>query len=100
MTPQLFTRENVSSLKWPSTVDSDYAQRYLLPIMQDLGRYISNVHLTQLMIAQVDDVIIPLTVSDFHPQNTYTCSPYSHYVSYGGFEEVKHLGNPPMEALI
>ena len=42
----------------------------------------------------------PITVSDFHPDNSYTVSPYSHYVSYGGYEEVKHLNNPPVEALI
>jgi hypothetical protein len=100
MTSQLFTRENLSSLAWPRTVDGDYAQRYLLPIMQNPARYIKNVHHTRLMIAQVEDVIIPITVSDFHPQNSYTCSPYSHYVSYGGFEEVKHLGNPPVEAIV
>jgi hypothetical protein len=100
MNVQLFTRENISSLAWPSTVDSDYAQQYLLPIMDDPGKYIGNVHHTQLMVALVDDVIIPISVSDFHPDNTYTCSPYSHYVSYGGFEEVKHLNNPPLQAVI
>jgi hypothetical protein len=52
------------------------------------------------MIAKVDDILIPITISDFHIQNTYTCSPYSHYISYGGFEEVKHLNNPPVEVLI
>ncbi len=102
MTPsaRLFTRENIASLEWPSTADGEYARRYLLPMMEDPQKYIKNVHHTQLMIAQVDDVIVPITVSEFHPDNTYTCSPYSHYVSYGAFEEVKHLNNPPLEALI
>jgi hypothetical protein len=96
----LFTRENISSLEWPSTVDGRYARSYLLPMMENPQKYIKNVHRTQLMIARVDDVIIPITISDFHPHNTYTCSPYSHYVSYGGLEEVKHLNNPPLEALV
>jgi hypothetical protein len=39
-------------------------------------------------------------VTDFHPENTFTCSPYSHYISYGGYEEVHRLKNPPVEALI
>ncbi len=97
---RLYTRENISSITWPSTEDGEYARQYLLPMMDDPQKYIKNVYNTQLMIAKVEDVIIPITVSDFNIQNTYTCSPYSHYVSYGGFEEVKHLNNPPVEALI
>ena len=98
---ELFTRENISSLIWPSTPDGDYARRYLLPMMLDgAQKYIKNIYNTRLMLVKVDEVIIPITISDFHPDNTYTVSPYSHYVSYGGFEEVKHLNNPPIEALI
>lgn len=98
---ELFTRENISSLIWPSTPDGDYARRYLLPMMLDgAQKYIKNIYNTRLMLVKVDEVIIPITISDFHPDNTYTVSPYSHYVSYGGFEEVKHLNNPPVEVLI
>ncbi len=101
MKPELFTHENIHTLTFPQTEDGDYARRYLLPMMMDgAQKYISNVHNTQLMLAKVDNVIVPITISDFHPENTYTVSPYSHYVSYGGFEEVKHLNNPPVEALI
>ncbi|MBC7879353.1 MAG: GNAT family N-acetyltransferase [Anaerolineales bacterium] len=97
----LYTRENIHTIEWPSTPDGDYARRYLLPLMMDgPQKYIKNVYSTQLMLAKVDNVIIPITISDFHPDNTYTVSPYSHYVSYGGFEEVKHLNNPPLEVLI
>ena len=99
--PALYTRENIHAIEWPSTPDGDYARRYLLPMMQNgPQRYIQNVHDTQLMVVKIDDVIIPITISGFHSGNTYTVSPYSHYVSYGGFEEVKHLNNPPAEALI
>ena len=101
MQAELFTRENIHTLSFPQTEDGDYARRYLLPmVLNGAEKYIQNVHNTQLMLAKVDDLIIPITTSDFHPDNTYTCSPYSHYVSYGGYEEVKHLNNPPAEALI
>jgi len=86
---------------FPPTPDGDYARRYLIPIMtRGAETFIRNVHNTQMMIARVDDVILPVTVTDFHPDNTYTVSPYSHYISYGGFEEVKRLNNPPVEWLI
>jgi hypothetical protein len=100
VTPQLYTRENINEIQWPSTADGEYARNYLPPIMENPQKYIKNVHNTRLMVAKAGDVILPITVSDFHPQNTYTVSPYSHYVSYGGFEEVKHLNNPTVEALI
>jgi hypothetical protein len=52
------------------------------------------------MAVKVGETVIPITVTDFHPQNTYTVSPYSHYVSYGGLEEVKHLNNPLAETVV
>jgi hypothetical protein len=98
---ELFTRENIHTLIWPATPDGEYARNYLLPMMMDGPEtYIRNVHNTRLMIAKVEDVIIPLSLSDFHPGNTYTVSPYSHYISYGGYEEVKHLNNPLLEGLV
>jgi hypothetical protein len=85
----------------PPTSNGDYARRYLVPLMQNgPQKYIRNVHNTQMMIARVEDVVFPVTVTDFHPDNTYTVSPYSHYISYGGFEEVQRLNNPPVEWLI
>jgi len=101
MKAELFTRENIDLFDWPSTPDGDYARRYLLPMIRDgAQKYIRNVHNTELMIAKIDDVIFPISITDFHPENSYTCSPYSHYVSYGGFEEVKRLNNPQAEFFI
>ena len=101
MKAELFTRENIASLDWPSTPDGNYARRYLLPMTQDgPQKYIRNVHNTELMVAKIEDVILPISVTDFHPENTYTCSPYSHYISYGGFEEVERLKNPLAEFFI
>lgn len=101
MNAELFNRENIDSLRWPSTPDGEYARNYLLPMIQDgPQKYIRNVHNTEVMIAKVDETLLPITVTDFHPKNTYTVSPYSHYISYGGYEEVRHLENPPVEALI
>lgn len=99
--PELFTRESIQALPFPQTADGDYARHYLTPLMtDDPQKYIRNVYNTQLMAVKVDDVILPITITDFHPENTYTVSPYSHYVSYGGLEEVKHLNNPLAEVVV
>ena len=101
MRAEFFTRENIHALQFPPTEDGDYARHYLLPLItDDIQKYIRNVYNTQLMAVKVGETIIPVTVTDFHPQNTYTVSPYSHYVSYGGLEEVKHLENPLAEFLV
>jgi hypothetical protein len=101
MRAELFTKDNIASLDWPGTPDGNYARQYLSPFILDgPAKYIRNVHDTQLMVARFGDLLLPVSISDFHPDNTYTCSPYSHYVSYGGFEEVQRLKNPPLETVI
>jgi hypothetical protein len=54
-------------------------------------RYIANVHATELAAVRVDDVVLPITISAYHPANSYVCSPYNHYFSYG-LEELGKLG--------
>ena len=101
MQAELFTCKNIRALRFPDTDDGDYARRYLIPLMTEgLQKYIRNAYNTQLMAVKVGETIIPVTVTDFHPQNTYTVSPYSHYVTYGGLDEVKHLKNPLAEILV
>lgn len=101
MQAELFTRENIHSLPFPSTDDGEYARRYLIPLMtEDPQKYIRNVYNTELMAVKVGETIIPITRTDFHSQNTYTVSPFSHYVSYGGLEEVKHLNNKLAEIAV
>jgi hypothetical protein len=98
---ELYTRENIGGLAWPDTVDGKYARDYLMPFFQNgASIYMRNVHNTSLMAVKVGDTVLPITVTDFHPENTYTVSPYSHYISYGGFEEVERLNNPIAEAAI
>jgi len=101
MDVQLYRRADLASLDWPATPDGDYARRYLVPFIQDgPQKYIRNVHNTEMLVAKVGEALLPITVTDFHPDNTFTCSPYSHYISYGGFEEVHRLNNPMLETLI
>lgn len=96
---QLYSHQ--AEVAWPDSYDGRYARAYLTPFFEQAPhRLIANVYNTELRVAQVGDLVLPLTLSDFHPANSYVCSPYSHYVSYGGFEEVERLGNPAAERLI
>jgi hypothetical protein len=96
---ELYERSSLGRLNWPATPDGDYARRYLTPFMEHGPRtYIANAH-TTLQVLKVDDVILPITPTTFHPANSYVCSPYTHYVTYGQ-EEFAALRNPPLEAAL
>lgn len=95
----LFDAATINTLRWPLTADGDYARRYLLPLLQNGPQtYVTNVH-TELAVLQVDDVLLPLTLTRHHPANSYVCSPYNHYFAYGA-QEFDKLNNRPLELLL
>jgi hypothetical protein len=97
---QIYCRQNLADLAWPETYDGRYACDYLAPLIEEEPhRLIANVYRTEMRVAQAGNFVLPLTVSDFHPANSYVCSPYSHYVSYA-FEEVERLNNRAAQRLI
>ncbi len=99
MNVALYDRANLGALDWPATTDGDYARRYLVPFMEHGPRaYIANAH-TELQVLRVGATLLPITPTRFHPDNSYVCSPYSHYVAYGQ-EEFVTLKNPPLEAAL
>ena len=99
MTPQLFDQHNLTAVKWPTSEDGEYARRYLSSfILNGPQTYIRNVR-TTLLVLRLGDIILPITLADYHPDNSYVCSPYNHYISYGQ-EEFVNLKNPPLEALL
>jgi hypothetical protein len=98
---QLFKQPSPASLPWPETEDGQYARRYLSPFLEKgCEVWIHNIHRTAFHILLAGQTVLPITVSDFDPANAYTCSPYNHYIAYGGYEEVHRLNNPPLEQLI
>lgn len=101
MKAELYLPEDLATLSWPDTADGDYARRYLTPFMEHGPQhYVRNAHNTRVLVAKAGETVLPVTVTDFHPENTYACSPYSHYISYGGFEEARRLKNPVARRMI
>ena len=73
---------------------ADPFARNMLSVLlsQPLSELIRNVQ-TELKILQVDDVLLPLTITDYQPDNSYVCSPFNQYFLYG-LEEIELLDNP------
>ncbi|MGG1659125.1 GNAT family N-acetyltransferase [Brevibacillus sp. NRS-1366] len=88
----------LDQIPWEQMQDGEYAHRYLLALMTDQpDRYVQNVR-TQMWALTVDDRVMPLTVNEAEYDNSYVCSPYTHYVSYAK-EELDMLGSPLWKGL-
>ncbi|WP_249730693.1 GNAT family N-acetyltransferase [Paenibacillus sp. J2TS4] len=97
---ELYDRNDMERMRWPDTEDGQYACRYWLPLMRGgTEAYIHNVR-TRCMLAKVNDrVVVPLTVNDGEYNNSYVCSPYTHYVTYT-LQELALLKSPGLEVAL
>jgi hypothetical protein len=92
----LYNRTDLGQMDWPESEDGRYARAYLEPLVShSVKAYISNVD-TELLIARIDDQILPVTVNDSEYGNSYVCAPYTHYVRYAK-EELSLLNRPLLE---
>lgn len=80
---QLYDRENIESLAWPQTVDGSYAENFLAPLVKHgISYFIDNIQ-AEIFVLRVNDFIFPLVVVTENYSNSWVCSPYAHYISYG-----------------
>jgi hypothetical protein len=92
----LYPAADMHQLSWPATQNGRLARDYLLPMGQrGVQTYIQNVD-TELQVAFVDNIVLPVTLTHSHPDSSYVCSPFNHYFVYG-LEELDKLGNPTLE---
>lgn len=83
---------NAGEFEWPDNEYGRYAKRYLLPLLlEGSERFVRNVR-TRLLVLKVDGIPLPITVNEEEYDNSYVCSPYTHYVSYAR-QELILLGN-------
>ncbi|BAU27730.1 acetyltransferase (GNAT) family protein [Aneurinibacillus soli] len=93
---RLYDYTNIQELPWERMRDGAYAKAYILPLMKyGACTYISNVQTTVLALT-VGDIVMPVTVNGAEYDNSYVCSPYTHYVSYAE-EELAMLKSPLLE---
>ncbi len=84
MNIQLFDKTNIADLPWPNTLQGLKAKKFLTPLMVDgVNKYIDNIN-TDLRALLIDDVVLPITISEANESSSLACSPYAHYISYSG----------------
>jgi hypothetical protein len=96
---ELYDASSIHSYRWPDTEYGRYAERYLLPLLkQGSGHYVRNVR-ARLFVLSVDGIPVPVTVNEEEYDNSYVCSPYTHYVSYAK-QELALLGSRTLIAAL
>lgn len=89
---QLYDKINIDTISWPSSEDADYAKDFLMPILKNgISHYVKNIDV-DVFVLKVDHLILPVIVSTENYSNSWVCSPYAHYISYGK-ESVNILGH-------
>jgi hypothetical protein len=94
-----YDRHSINQLEWPDTEYGRYAREYITPLLErGTETYIKNVH-TTVKVVTVDGLPVPVTVNEGDYDNSYVCSPYTHYVSYAR-EELALLNNRMLEGAL
>lgn len=95
----LYDRDTIDELEWPDTDYGHYAREYIIPLLErGTEHFITNVH-TTVKVLTVDGLPVPVTINDSEYDNSYVCSPYTHYVSYAR-EELALLNNRMLEGTL
>lgn len=95
----LYDAQTIDSLPWPSHEDGEYAKRFLLPLLRNgIPHYIDNIQ-ADLFALKVGSFVFPVLVPQRHGDNSYVCSPYHHYITYGK-ENVTLIQNKALSSCV
>lgn len=95
----LYDTNNIDTLPWPESEVAILLKKYIVPLIKEgTSSFIKNVK-TQLFALKVDDLVLPITVNDCELENSYVCSPYTHYITYAK-EELHKLNNYLLEVFL
>lgn len=90
---------SLHNIDWATKQDGAYVRDSFVPLLQkDIKLFIKNID-TQLFLLEIDDLVLPITVNNKEFENSYVCSPYTHYISYA-MEELWELKRPWLEKLL
>ena len=82
---QLFDAANIEAFSGPPSSQCELAKKFFVSFIKNKPiHFIDNVD-TKLMLLTINDICLPVTVNDEQYDNSFVCSPYTHYVSYAFF---------------
>lgn len=95
----LYDVSNIDHCPWPKNNDGELAKNFLEPLVKTgVNHYVENIE-TKYGVLLAFDKVLPITWNEEEYENSFICSPYSHYVSYSFFW-VDQLKNTLAKSLI
>lgn len=88
----LYDSTSIKNMSWSSCHGSGNDKDYLINLMNNGPGYAIRNISADFRLLQVDNQVIPITICDFVPNNTYICSVYAQYIDYA-FEELSVIKN-------
>jgi hypothetical protein len=99
MNVTLFGRDAAENIPLPQTAFSRSAYNYLFPILKEGSKkYIANIE-TDARLLAINDLYLPVTINDTQWNNSYVCSPFTHYILYAT-EELVRLPSPFLRGIL
>lgn len=96
---ELYDSSSCHHIRFPDTKAGRQAAHWLVSWMEHSPtRYIANVK-TSLYVLRLGDDLLPVTVNSQEYENSYVCSPYTHYVTYAK-QELYKLKLPWLESFL
>lgn len=96
---KLYSKEHIEEIEWDNYRNGTEVSAYFSPLMKEgVKKYIKNIDV-DIFILAMDDLLIPISKTNFQPDNSYVVSPYVHYIRYTT-EELKELNSPLLEWLL
>lgn len=89
---KLYSADSIKLINWSEFTNGRMVKDLFLPMLEKgVQHYIDNID-TRMYILSVDKLLMPITVNDAQWENSYICSPYTHYITYTK-EELRLLNN-------
>ncbi|MED1795188.1 hypothetical protein P4V54_21170 [Brevibacillus nitrificans] len=77
-----YDQGTLQEVPWEQMKDGAYVKAYLSACLMDgAERYVKNVR-TKMEALAFDDIVLPVTINETEYENSYVCSPYTHYITY------------------
>ncbi len=96
---RLHHASSIDLIEWNTKLGGTYVRDYFsLMIKNTPSSFVSNIQ-TEIRLLELENVVLPMTINNEEYENSYVCSPFTHYVSYAK-EELWELKNPLAEKIL
>ncbi|OJU80491.1 MAG: hypothetical protein BGO10_06235 [Chlamydia sp. 32-24] len=78
----LFNKDSIDTLDWPDHEEAQHVKSFVEPLIKEGTKtYIDNVD-SEFCVLQINNHVLPVTISQFSKENSYVCSLHGQYVRY------------------